>query len=193
MGYTILTLEQDNPCNTTIVDELKDIVYVVDTDLTDPSKPTTHIKGSDEKIIASWVWRDIRSDVLTYGNLPPVSASSWVSKSIVPFSDTATFRDHTQGREFKWTNLGAGMWPQLFGPSSKTEPVARFEPSRRDPSVGVLPARLFISDNVEYCQDEIVVSFLLLERRRRTHEADGAARADSIALSASYGGSARVR
>ena len=57
----------------------------------------------------------------------------------------------------------------------------------------VSPARLLISNDVKDIQDEIVVSFLLLERRRRTHEADVTSRADASALSASWGGSAKVR
>ena len=86
MGYIILTLLQDNPCNTTIVDEVDNILYSVSTDFSDANKPTTYVKRDDDEIIAKWVWRSgLRSDLLTFGNEPPVSASSWLKKSIIPF------------------------------------------------------------------------------------------------------------
>jgi len=64
---------------------------------------------------------------------------------------------------------------QLFGPQSKSQPVARFVRSYKDFKVDrenppVVPSTLLLDESVESIRDFIVVSFLLLERRRRETE-----------------------
>jgi hypothetical protein len=88
MGYIILTLLQDNPCNTTIVDEVDNVLYTVATEFADVNKPITRVKSEDDELIAEWEWRSgLRSDLLAYGNRARVSASSWLKKSIIPFNE----------------------------------------------------------------------------------------------------------
>ena len=64
---------------------------------------------------------------------------------------------------------------QLFGPQSKSQPVARFIRSYKDIKVDrenppVVPSTLLLDESVECIRDFIVISFLLLERRRREAE-----------------------
>ena len=64
---------------------------------------------------------------------------------------------------------------QLFGPQSKSQPVARFVRSYKDIKVDrenppVVPSTLLLDESVESIRDFIVISFLLLERRRREAE-----------------------
>ena len=68
---------------------------------------------------------------------------------------------------------------QLFGPRSKSQPVARFIRSYKDVKVDrenppVVPSTLLLDESVEPIRDFIVISFLLLERRRRETEASTA-------------------
>jgi len=131
MAYSVLYLHPDNPCNTTIVDETDEKIYVVTTDFTDMDKPTTRVKRANGEQVAEWVWRSgFRSDLLTFGNATPASASSWMKKSKIPFVEWAwkhygvsashrdpssiTFQDHVQGREFKWGNTSPGLQPQVL-------------------------------------------------------------------------------
>jgi len=63
---------------------------------------------------------------------------------------------------------------QLFGPQSKSQPVARFIRSYKDfktdrENPPVVPSTLLLDENVEPIRD-LIISFLLLERRRRETE-----------------------
>jgi hypothetical protein len=82
-----LVLDPDNPCNTNLVDiEDGQILYQVATEH-GPRQTVTRVANSAGEIIASWEWRDVRSDILTLGNTPPVSVSHWLRKSVVPFKE----------------------------------------------------------------------------------------------------------
>jgi hypothetical protein len=75
---------------------------------------------------------------------------------------------------------------QLFGPQSKSQPVARFIRSYKDFKVDrenppVVPSTLLLDESVESIRDFIVISFLLLERRRRETETDTVNRAQAYA------------
>jgi len=64
---------------------------------------------------------------------------------------------------------------QLFGPQSKSQPVARFIRSYKDfksdrENPPVVPSTLLLDEIVEPIRDFIIISFLLLERRRRETE-----------------------
>ncbi|KAL0954565.1 hypothetical protein HGRIS_003525 [Hohenbuehelia grisea] len=74
-----LTLQPDNPSNTTLVDVASGkTLYIVKADF--EPKAITRVRRAnadgDGEVVASWEWRDIRSDVLTLGTAPPVSAST---------------------------------------------------------------------------------------------------------------------
>ncbi|KAI9457144.1 hypothetical protein F5148DRAFT_353558 [Russula earlei] len=122
-----LQFERDNPCNTTIVDHDGNTFYTVATDFADPKKPVTRVHDGIGKLVAEWVWRDARSDLLTIRDLPQAPASAWLKKSVIPFRDDVTFRDDA-GVEYVWKDNKPGLGLQLFGPRSKTQPVARFHP-----------------------------------------------------------------
>ncbi|KAH9995681.1 hypothetical protein BJV74DRAFT_757952, partial [Russula compacta] len=181
-----LRLERDNPCNTTIIDPDGDTLYTVATDFANPDKPVTRVHDETGKLVAEWIWRDARSDLLTIRDRPQTPASSWLKKSVIPFWDDVTFQDDA-GVEYVWKDNKPGLALQLFGPRSKTQPVARFICSHKDYKVNrenppVVPSTLLLDESVEPIRDFIVISFLLLERRRRETETSTANRARSFAL-----------
>ena len=80
-----LYFERDNPCNTTIVDQDQNTLYTVATDFENPDKPVTRVNDGIRKLVAEWIWRDARSDILTIPGRPQTPASAWLKKSIIPF------------------------------------------------------------------------------------------------------------
>jgi hypothetical protein len=86
-GESALSLyfERDNPCNTTIVDQDRNTFYTVATDFANPDKPVTRLHDGVGKLVAEWIWRDARSDILTIPGRPQTPASAWLKKSIIPF------------------------------------------------------------------------------------------------------------
>jgi hypothetical protein len=85
--FISLRLERDNPCNTTIVDPDGNVFYAVATDFSDPDKPVTRVHDGIGKLVAEWIWRDARSDLLTIRDLPQTPASAWLKKSSIPFRE----------------------------------------------------------------------------------------------------------
>jgi hypothetical protein len=82
-----LRFERDNPCNTTIVDEDRTPFYTVATHFDNPDKPVTRVHDGIGKLVAEWIWRDARSDLLTIPGRPQTAASAWLKKSIIPFRE----------------------------------------------------------------------------------------------------------
>lgn len=81
----VLVLERDNPCNTTIIDSKSgDLVYTVTT--VHGNDAITYLKDAEGANVAHWKWRDVRSDLLTLGNVKPIAASDWLQKSTIPFN-----------------------------------------------------------------------------------------------------------
>jgi hypothetical protein len=80
-----LYFERDNPCNTTIADQDRNTFYTVATDFADPDKPVTRVHDGIGKLVAEWIWRDARSDILTIPGRPQTPASAWLKKSVIPF------------------------------------------------------------------------------------------------------------
>jgi hypothetical protein len=181
-----LRFERDNPCNTTIIDLHGNIFYTVATEFPDSGKPVTRVLDGVGKLVAEWKWGDARSDVLTIRNRPQIPASAWLKKSFIPFRDDVKFLDDA-GTEYIWKNNKPGLALQLFGPLSKTLPVARFIRTHKDYRIDrenppVFPSTLLLDESVEPIRDFIVVSFLLLERRRRETETATVNRAQALAV-----------
>ncbi|KAI0043249.1 hypothetical protein FA95DRAFT_1467713, partial [Auriscalpium vulgare] len=168
-----LTFQQDNPCNTTILADDGAVLYTVATSFADVNKPVTYVHTPHGERVAEWEWRDVRADILTLGLRPRVSASAWLKKSLIPYSGTVTFKDDL-GVEYKWTNNLPGKSLNLYGPQSTSEPMARFV---RAAKMQARPATLLLDERAEGVRDMVVVSFLLLERRRRESEVDTGGRA----------------
>jgi len=82
-----LRLERDNPCNTTILDPDGNTFYTVATDFSKPDKPVTRVHDGIGKLVAEWIWRDARSDLLTIRDRPQAPASAWLKKSTIPFRE----------------------------------------------------------------------------------------------------------
>lgn len=75
---------------------------------------------------------------------------------------------------------------KLYSSEDKVNPIARFAKSRRnfskDPSQKeFLPACLLVDDRGLPILDEIILSFLILERKRRINEVSAVSIADSHA------------
>ncbi|KAF8060713.1 hypothetical protein FPV67DRAFT_1655373 [Lyophyllum atratum] len=174
-----LTFETDNPCNTVILDsDTGKVFYQV---ATEHGKDTvTRVKNGAGETIASWVWKDVRSDVITLGNGTPVSVSAWLRKSLVPFKDqlpkSTVMLEDNAGRKLKWKGNGPGLSfearaasSQLFAEDDNKEPLVRFHKSRTVQN-GRQPARLVMDSRGVEIQDIAVVSFLVLEKSRRSRE-----------------------
>ncbi|KAG5650406.1 hypothetical protein H0H81_012372 [Sphagnurus paluster] len=182
-----LIFETDNPCNTVIFEtDTGKVLYQV---ATEQGKETvTRVKNGGGETLASWVWKDVRSDVITLGNGTPVPVSAWLNKSLVPFKDTVTFQD-ARGQKFKWKGNGPGLSFELYAEGNKTEPLVRFHKSRtmwdhtvQPPTSRTEPARLVMDSRGIAIQDMAVISFLVLEKSRRTRESSTLNRADAVGL-----------
>ena len=80
----------------------------------------------------------------------------------------------------------------MFGPHSNTLPVARFIRTHKDYKVDrenppVVPSTLLLDERVEPIRDFILVSFLLLERRRRVTETSTVNGAQAMAVFGAFG------
>ena len=58
--------------------------------------------------------------------------------------------------------------------------------SADDPTT-VVPSSLLVKVGMQDVQDEILLSFLLLERRRREKESDAVSRANAVAIDSTFG------
>ncbi|KAJ7593394.1 hypothetical protein C8J56DRAFT_1003137 [Mycena floridula] len=169
-----LILSPDDPCNTNIFIEDGRIMYQVATDF--GRRTITRVLNGAGERIASWEWRDVRSDIITLGQTPPVAVNTWLRKSVVPFKDTIRFQDHT-GQGFKWKGGHSGLQFELFIESDKKHPIASFQKSRRTfnhttnpPTEMMIPAQLYIDYRGQAIRDLVVISFLVLEKNRRVAE-----------------------
>jgi len=181
MSFRTFTLEPDNVCNMSLRDEDLKVLYTTET-VFPGSKTLTHIRNGDDEIIATLEWRDILSDKVTIGTKEKITLSSWLKKSTMPFTHTATFKDDA-GQSYRWEGNGPGLQLQLFAEdSSSKEPIARFVKSHEgnSPKVPATPAQLHISPRGLEIRDLVVLSFIFLEKSRRMNENSNQARADVL-------------
>ncbi|KAF9000722.1 hypothetical protein BDQ17DRAFT_1245471 [Cyathus striatus] len=180
-----LIFTPDNPCNTTITDsETEKTVYQV---YTEHGKDTiTYVKNATGEVIASWVWRDVRSDVITLGNAKPVPLSSWLTKSMIPFNSTICMRDGA-GKEYKWKGNESGRSLEVFAAGDNQNAIARFEKSYRKFNKTTTPAteerisaKMLLDSRGQEIQDLIIIGFLALEKKRRATEQSTSNRADVL-------------
>lgn len=178
-SLTTLFLQPDNPCNCTISLDGKPVYEVVTTH--EPKTVTTVRNGAGE-VIGSFEWRDVRSDVVTFGeNGETMSSGDWLKKSHLPFKDGITFKNK-QGKKFEWKGTQKGI--QLFADHIHGKgPIARFrksygvllDKSAGSPTRETVPAELIMDEEANAMRDEVVLSFILLEKDRRVHEEPAAA------------------
>ena len=84
-----LTLQPDDPFNTTITDNSTGkVVYVVSSEHVDKNIITT-VRNGDGNMIASFESKNKHSDsdTVKIGNAPPVVVRSWLRKSKIPFKE----------------------------------------------------------------------------------------------------------
>ncbi|KAI0635653.1 hypothetical protein C8Q77DRAFT_1098810 [Trametes polyzona] len=192
-----LTLSPDNPSNTSVLDQNGRALY---TTYTEHGKTTvTHVRDADEHILASLEWRDVLPDKVTLGNKGPMSLRNWLHTSLIPFylKDDVSFQDDA-GRKYKWRGNAPGRTLELFAEDDGfKEPIARFTKSRKDHASGTTtPATLTLTGRAAEIRDVVVISFLFLEKTRRTNETASQNRADVLStpvLSAVTGSDYNVR
>lgn len=105
-----LTLNPNNPANTTLLDESGNTIYTIRTLFDEKGVPTTSVHGENGKRVADWRWRDARlgAQMLRFegawigigqiqtmnekgkktvggGGKERVAASRWLRKSPIPF------------------------------------------------------------------------------------------------------------
>ncbi|KAF9048476.1 hypothetical protein BJ165DRAFT_1343445 [Panaeolus papilionaceus] len=184
----VLVLTPDNPCNTTITDqESEEVLFQVSTEH-DSKNSTTFLKDGQGYTIASWEWRDVRSDVLKIGNAEPIPSSAWLHKSMIPFVDTVTFKDD-KGRHLKWKGFSGGSQLELYNPEDKKHPIAAFRKSLKyvnrnvdPPAPAFRPATLTLDPRGQEVTKLAVISFLVLEKSRRISEKSSETAASSLAI-----------
>jgi len=142
------------------------------TSATSDVKITTDVYDSERSLIATLRWKDMASDVVTIPSkeLEEKPLSKWLKKSINPFKQTATFKDHV-GRKYKWDTEGLRSQFRLMAPDvSKSVPIAYFE--RAQPYVTSenplpTPSMLHLTSRAEEIKEDVVLSFLFMEKERR--------------------------
>ncbi|KII90814.1 hypothetical protein PLICRDRAFT_52512 [Plicaturopsis crispa FD-325 SS-3] len=185
MTAQTLHLRPNHPCNTRITDaDTGDRLYTVHSKVDEMTGHTsTEVRrgGSYGEVIALFEWREFRSDLLTFGSNDPVRANEWIKNPLIPFKESISF-SIDPWKAFKWKNYGSNLSPELYEDDDKTTPIARF---RRPILVGdeILPASLEIMpratssaydsvDALEDWRDRVVISFLYIEKLRRTRDED---------------------
>ncbi|KAF9059336.1 hypothetical protein BDP27DRAFT_1238978 [Rhodocollybia butyracea] len=207
-NHTPLTLlfTPDSPTATTITNAQHDaLLYQVVTEFQSKNShnTVTRVLSAAGDTIASWVWRDIRSDVLTLGKTAPVSMSAWLRKSLNPFNNTAMFSNPINGKELQWRGHKVPKhYIILYSKGDISRPIATFFESklmpRSPPTPGIQPspqntaaARLVVDARGEGILDFVVISFLVLERQRRIKQNSrdniGDARVAGVSLGARAG------
>ncbi|KAI0833333.1 hypothetical protein BC628DRAFT_1308624 [Trametes gibbosa] len=201
-----LTLSPDNPSNTTILGPDRKVLYTV---YTQHAKATvTHVQNPHGVVLASLQWRDVLPDRVTLAHNTPVSIRDWLHTSLVPFylKDDVAFQDDS-ARKYKWRGNAPGRAFELYAEDDGyKEPIARFARSRPDrASTGgatttttttMTPATLVLTARAAEVRDLVVLSFLFLEKTRRTNERAAQSRADVLcapAFSALTGSDYNVR
>lgn len=99
-----LTLNPNNPANTTLIDESGDTVYSISTTFDGQDVPTTTVYDGLGKRVADWRWKETSLDeqmlrfegigigVKSFGTSREsagkerVAAGRWLRKSLVPFN-----------------------------------------------------------------------------------------------------------
>lgn len=86
---TTLVLLPDNPTNCEFIDTLDDeTAYEVRTVYNPQSATITTVRNGAGAVIGSFEWKDVRSDVVTFGaDGVTMSSGDWLKKSRVPFKE----------------------------------------------------------------------------------------------------------
>lgn len=85
-----LIFEPDHPCNTRITKDSwhGELLYVVETEVLHPNKRTiTSVRKPNGVLLATFEWKELKSDVITLGGGEPIPAGNWLKKSIIPFNE----------------------------------------------------------------------------------------------------------
>lgn len=167
-SITTLHLQPDNPCNCTITLDGRTVYEVV---TTHEPKTVTTLRNAAGTVVGSFEWRDVRSDIVTFGEDGATTASSdWLKKSWMPFVDGLSFKAKESGKSFKWKKTAKGM--QLFAKESSSQPIVRFRRATRVINKSTneqepVPAELLMDGQASGMMDEVVLSFIVLEKDRR--------------------------
>jgi len=169
---TTLTLESDCPWKTAIIDDTGCTVYDVKTAFHEDSNYTA-IRNERYEIIATLRWRDFLPDQIMFdGCAEFVSLNSWLKRSKVPMTHNVKWKDNS-GRGYVWHGNAPGLPLELFTEDDKRIPIATYHPSalksNSRPPIRA-PPRLEFSRQGHDIRDLMVVSFVCLEKKRRTEQ-----------------------
>jgi len=134
-----------------------------------PADQPTLAIARDGQFVASLHWNDILDDKVKVGNESPVRLRKLLNIQLVNLAKTASFKDE-RGRKYLWQGYAPGMPLKLYNLENPTKPVlvAAFHRSRPSLDTGLRePAYLEIEPRGTQVLDEIIWSFLFLEKSRR--------------------------
>ncbi|KAL5507614.1 hypothetical protein ACEPAH_7070 [Sanghuangporus vaninii] len=195
---TTLVFSQDNPYNCTITLDEKPI-YEVRTRREIVKKlghndllVTTDVLSPNGELIASVVWHGVNSDLITWPRrgLRNAKLAQWLKKSMIPFSNNATFKD-VGSKAYRWDTKGPRNQFRLL--EDKSVIIAYFERAMPyvNPQPGYnynpfpKPSQLHLSERGDEMMEEVVLSFLIVEKDRRRSDGSIENWADSQTLMAS--------
>jgi len=167
---TSLILESDCPWKTAIVDERGCTVYDVKTAFHEDSNYTA-IRNERYEIIATLRWRDLLPDQIMFGEVAEfVSLNTWLKRNKMPMAHNVKWKDNL-GRGYIWQGNAPGLPLQLFSEDDKRTPIVIYHPSalktNSRPTIRT-PPRLELSRRGQEIRDMVVISFVCLEKKRRT-------------------------
>ncbi|KZT67399.1 hypothetical protein DAEQUDRAFT_767139 [Daedalea quercina L-15889] len=170
-----LTFSKDNPYNTTITDASGQVLYVVHTQSGKNASTTRVFEGTSDTVAAQLTWSDTGLTLakVTVRGGREVLMSAWMSKSRIPFNDSAAFKDEN-GRQYKWKGLAAGRALELYTKDDGyKQPIAGFHKSvtdRRQSPPTVTPATLRLAPRADEIRELMVCSFLFLAIEKLSKE-----------------------
>ncbi|KZT67397.1 hypothetical protein DAEQUDRAFT_390284 [Daedalea quercina L-15889] len=163
-----LTLDSDNPINTAILSPDGKPLYRVNATRI-PRGSAIRVYDRSGANVATLETTDIGwgSSKVRIGEREPVAYGKWLSRSIVPFERDVTMKDE-RGRKYKWRENGLRKTLQLYTAEDGTHPIAAHH--RTVGGNGSLVSTLALDARADELRDQVVASFVFLERERRVRE-----------------------
>ncbi|KAH9838228.1 uncharacterized protein C8Q71DRAFT_750092 [Rhodofomes roseus] len=166
----VLTLDPDDPINTTFLSSSGKLLYKVSATRTSRGS-AIRVSDAFSANVATLEMSDfgLSSSRVRIGEGKPVAYGKWLSRSILPFERDVTMKDES-GRKYKWRENGHRKMLQLFTAEDGTHPIASFSQTLSDDGTNRLVATLALDARAEEIRDQVVASFVFLERERRAQE-----------------------
>jgi len=189
MAPLTLTLENDCPWSTNFLDPEGEVLYETRTYFQGDTNYTA-IRNDKDEIIGTLRWKETLPDEIMLRGSKFKSIVGWLKKSWIPMNYTVAMKDDA-GRGYVWMGNAPGLQLQLYTAEDKkkTEPIAISKSSYLipntatggDPSAPRPPptralATLTLTDRAQEVRDLVVVSFVVLEKGKKTEHGNMASR-----------------